>query len=76
MIPLVTLRRRRLLSQRALAKLAGVTEQTVVAVERHKAVPSLRTIAKLTAALGVEPGAVTEFARALEGEAEPREAAA
>jgi len=66
-IPLAALRRRRLLTQRGLATLAGVTPATVIRVELQHGVMSFRTMAKIAAALGVEPGEIAEFARVIEG---------
>jgi transcriptional regulator with XRE-family HTH domain len=49
------LRQRRVLSQRELAKLAGVAYRTVQQVEAGEVTPHPSTIRKLAAALGVEP---------------------
>ena len=68
--PLATLRRRRLLTQRALAKKAGVTQATLVALERGRATPRIQTMAKIAAALGVDPMEIAEFNRAIGGQRE------
>ncbi len=65
--PLATLRRRRLLTLRALAALAGVTPVTVMRIEHDTVVPTFKTMAKIAAALGVEPDQIAEFARVMEG---------
>jgi transcriptional regulator with XRE-family HTH domain len=56
----------RLLSTRALEAAAGVTQKTIIDIEYGRRRPHYGTIGKLSAALGVEPGDVTEFAMALE----------
>lgn len=64
-----TLREARLartLSQRDLARMAGVTAKTVIDVELGRQEPRLRTIRQIAAALGVEPTEVDEFRRAIE----------
>jgi len=68
--PLATLRRRRLLTQRALAEKAGITQATLVALERGRATPRIQTMAKVAAALGVDPMEIAEFNRAIEGQRE------
>ena len=50
-----TLRIQRLLTQEALAELAGVSAQTIVRLEHEGAHAELRTIARLAEALGVAP---------------------
>jgi transcriptional regulator with XRE-family HTH domain len=62
-------RLRRLLTQRELARLAGVTHKTVVDLELGRVEPRLATMRKLAAALGVEPLEVDEFSRAIEAKA-------
>ncbi len=52
----------RLESIEALAKAAGVSTKTVSDVELGKVRPKLRTIRRLTEALGVSAGDVAEFA--------------
>ena len=56
----------RLMSTRALEAAAGVTQKTIIDIEYGRRRPHYATIGKLSAALGVEPGDVTEFAAALE----------
>jgi transcriptional regulator with XRE-family HTH domain len=60
------LRHARMLTLTELAVRADVAYATVQAVETHKREPSIRTIRKISEALSVDPGEVTEFARALE----------
>ncbi len=60
------LRHARMLTLTELAVRADVAYATVQAVEAHKREPSIRTIRKISEALSVDPGEVTEFARALE----------
>lgn len=61
-------RRRKLLTQAALAKAAGVASSTVYLIERGGPSyrPRLTVIQKLCAALGVEPADVDEFRSAIE----------
>jgi len=66
--PLATLRRRRLLTQRGLAELAGVTPVTVIRIEHDRVVPTFKTMAKLAQALGVAVDEIAEFNRIIEGE--------
>lgn len=66
MKPLREWRLERLMSVRGLEKAAGVTQKTIIDIEHGRRVPHYGTIAKLCAALGVEPADVTEFASALE----------
>ena len=56
----------RLLGTKKLAALAGVSNKTVVDLEYGRKSPSFGSMAKLSAALGVEPEEVAEFAAALE----------
>lgn len=70
--PLATIRRRRLLTQRALAQKAGTTQATIVALELGRATPRIQTMQKIAAALNVEPVDVEEFERAIEGESKTR----
>lgn len=63
------LRLSRALSQRDLAQLSGVAQQTVVDLELGRREPRLQTIRRLAQALGVEPGHVDEFRRAIEEKA-------
>ena len=64
----------RVLTIRELAAAAGVSTRTIVQVEAGQIVPRFATVKKLAAALKVEPGAIAEFARAIE--AAGKEAAA
>jgi transcriptional regulator with XRE-family HTH domain len=65
--PLATLRRRQLLTQRALAEKAGVTQATLVALENGRATPRIQTMEKIATALEVDPLDIAEFNRAIEG---------
>ncbi|MDP9365038.1 MAG: helix-turn-helix domain-containing protein [Chloroflexota bacterium] len=56
----------RLLSSKALAERAGVSNKTVVDLEHRRHLPTFRTMGRISAALGVEPGEVEEFAAAIE----------
>lgn len=49
------IRERRFLSQRELAKLAGLSPTTVLNLEADKVEPQGRTVRKLAAALDVQP---------------------
>ena len=55
----------RLLSTRALAEKAGTSNKTIVQIENGRQLPTFRTIQRLSAALGVEPTEVEEFAAAI-----------
>lgn len=57
-----TLRQERLMTVEALAKHAGVSTKTISDVELGKVRPKLRTIGRLSAALGVPATEVREFA--------------
>jgi transcriptional regulator with XRE-family HTH domain len=59
-------RAERLLTVRALAARAGVAFSTVHLIETGKSVPRFEVIQKLSAALGVEPREIAEFAAAIE----------
>ena len=67
LVPLATLRRRRLLTQRALAEKAGITQATLVSLELGKATPRIQTMQKIAIALEVDPLEIVEFNRAIEG---------
>ncbi len=58
-------RAERLLGVKALARLAGVSNTTIIQIEHGEQVPIFRTIRKLSEALGVEPREVAEFAAAI-----------
>ena len=70
LVPLSVLRRRRLLTQRALAQKAGITQATLVSLELGKATPRIQTMQKIATALGVDPMEIAEFNRAIEGPVE------
>lgn len=55
-----------MLSQRDLAREAGVTQKTIVDVELGRVEPHLKTMRKIAAALGVDPLEVDEFQKAIE----------
>jgi DNA-binding XRE family transcriptional regulator len=59
------LRLRKMWSQRDLAREAGVTQKTIVDLELGRVEPHLKTMRKLTAALGIEPLEVAEFQQAI-----------
>lgn len=59
--PLAIHRQRHLLSQRTLAREAGVTESTIYLIESGKSRPYLKTMHKLCTALGVDWEDVAEF---------------
>ena len=58
-------RAERLLSTRALAAKAGVSNKTIVQLENGHGLPIFRTIGRISAALQVRPGEITEFAAAI-----------
>jgi DNA-binding XRE family transcriptional regulator len=73
---LAVLRRRRLLSQRALAQQAGIGTSTIYLIETGKVVPRLVTMQAICTALGLDdPLEVNEFRAAIERgeESEARE---
>jgi DNA-binding XRE family transcriptional regulator len=55
-----------MLSQRDLAREAGVTQKTIVDLELGRIEPRLQTMRKIAAALGVGPREIDEFRRAIE----------
>jgi transcriptional regulator with XRE-family HTH domain len=66
MASLAALRRRRLLSQRALARRAGVAPSSVPMIETGKTIPQLVVMRRIVDALGLtDPTEVDEFRRAL-----------
>lgn len=60
------LRKRKLLTQRELAKAAGVTLATVNYAENGSTRPTIRVIRAICQALGVKPEDVDEFRTALD----------
>jgi DNA-binding Xre family transcriptional regulator len=65
-LPLATLRRRKLLSQRDLARQAGVALSTVYLIEVGKTERvTFKVMRAVSDALGVAPEAIEEFRRAL-----------
>jgi len=74
---LEVIRRRQLLSQRDLAKKAGVALSTIYLIESGRNPhPRLKVMRALCEALGVLPGDVDEFHAAIEGAPQTREAVA
>lgn len=66
-LPLATLRKRRLLSQRALARQAAVALSTIYLLEAGKTERvTFNVMRRVSEALGVEPRAIVEFRRALD----------
>jgi transcriptional regulator with XRE-family HTH domain len=66
-LPLVTLRKRKLLSQRDLARQAGVALSTIYLLEAGKTERvTFKVMRSVSAALDVPPEAIAEFRRALE----------
>jgi len=66
-LPLATLRKRKLLSQRALAQRAHVALSTVYLLEAGKTERvTFKVMRSISDALGVLPEAVAEFRRALD----------
>lgn len=66
-LPLKSIRRRNLLSQRDLARRANITASTVYLVENGRVVPRIKVMRALCDALGIEdPMEVDEFKIALE----------
>lgn len=66
-----TIRARRLLTARDVAKLASVAISTILLVETGEIVPRFATIRKIADALGMPPAEITEFAAAIEQVAHP-----
>lgn len=66
MAALRTIRRHQLLSQRDLAKLAGITASTVYLVESGRTAPHFKVMRAVCAALGMQPSEVDEFRAVLE----------
>jgi transcriptional regulator with XRE-family HTH domain len=66
-LPLATLRKRKLLSQRALARAADVALSTIYLIEAGKTErTTFKVMRSVSEALGVPPEAVAEFRRVLE----------
>jgi transcriptional regulator with XRE-family HTH domain len=66
--PLATIRRRKLLSQRALAQAAGVALSTIYLLEAGKtARVTFKVMRAVSDALGVPPESIAEFRRVLDG---------
>ena len=65
--PLAIVRRYKLLSQRDLATLAGVSDSTVFLIESEKAIhPTLKVMRRICDALHMAPLDIEEFRRELE----------
>lgn len=64
--PLRQWRAQRLLSVHALAKLAEITPKTLIDLEYGRRLANYGTMRQISAALGVSPSDITEFAAALE----------
>jgi len=60
-------RYQRLLSLDDLAEKAGVSNKTIVQIEHGRQLPKLRTIRRLSEALGVDPMEIDEFAIVIGG---------
>lgn len=66
-LPLASLRKRKLLSQRDLAREAGVALSTVYLIEAGKTERvTFKVMRSVSSVLGVPPESVAEFRRALE----------
>lgn len=65
---LVTARRNQLLSQRDLAKKAGVTASTIYLIEAGRTTPRLSIMRRLADALHVNPQDIDEFQHAIDHE--------
>jgi transcriptional regulator with XRE-family HTH domain len=66
-LPLATLRRRKLLSQRDLAHQAGVALSTIYLIEAGKTERvTFKVMRSVSNALGVDPDQIAEFRRALD----------
>ena len=69
-LPLATLRKRRLLSQRALAQKAGVALSTIYLLEAGRTErTTFKVMRTVSDALGVPPDAIVEFRRTLDFDA-------
>jgi transcriptional regulator with XRE-family HTH domain len=68
-LPLATLRKRKLLSQRALARAAGVALSTIYLLEAGRTEhATFAVMRKVSAALDVPPESIAEFRRRLDAE--------
>jgi transcriptional regulator with XRE-family HTH domain len=66
-LPLATLRKRKLLSQRELARAAGVALSTIYLLEAGKTErATYKVMRSVSGALGVAPEGIAEFRRALD----------
>ena len=66
-LPLATLRKRKLLSQRALARQARVALSTIYLLEAGKTERvTFNVMRRVSEALGVEPRAIAEFRRVID----------
>ncbi len=63
---LSTIRKRKLLTQRALAERAGITPATVALLEMRRTRATLTTIQKICSVLNIDPAEVAEFRPALD----------
>ena len=62
---LVEARTNRLLSINALARASSVNVSTIIATEKGRTIPSLRTVDRLSRALELDPEQVDEFVASL-----------
>jgi transcriptional regulator with XRE-family HTH domain len=66
-LPLASIRKRKLLSQRALASQAGVALSTIYLLEAARTTrATFKVMRAVSAALGVEPESIAEFRRAMD----------
>jgi len=71
-LPLAVLRRRRLLSQRALAQQAGVALSTIYLLEAARTGRvTFKVMRAVSAALGVPPASIAEFRRTIDAPTRP-----
>ena len=76
MVSLKEARAGRLLTMRELAEQAGVALSTLYMVESGRSEPSFRVIRAVSAALGMDPKEIEEFAAAIEASGQGKAAAA
>ncbi len=50
-----------------LAAKAGVSNKTIIDIEHGRVVPKLRTIRRLSEALGIRPADIAEFTKSVKG---------